>query len=124
MWFRYSADRKGEHPARHLKSFTGILQADAYAGYNAIYEGGRIIEAGGDPRAATSQYRRAIDYDPGYAPPALALAKRAADKGLLLSVTADSVIRLVPPLIITVAEADEVVARLLPIIDTFLKEQG
>ncbi len=46
VWFQYSADRKGDHPARHLKHFTGILQADAYAGYNAIYEGGRIIEAG------------------------------------------------------------------------------
>lgn len=46
VWFQYSADRKGDHPARHLKSFTGILQADAYAGYNAIYEGGRIVEAG------------------------------------------------------------------------------
>ena len=52
------------------------------------------------------------------------ITQRAADAGLLLSVTADSVIRLVPPLIITLAEADEVVARLLPIIDTFLKEQG
>jgi len=46
VWFQYSADRKGEHPVRHLKDFTGILQADAYAGYNALYEGGRIIEAG------------------------------------------------------------------------------
>lgn len=46
VWFQYSADRKGEHPARHLRSFTGILQADAYSGYNAIYEGGRIVEAG------------------------------------------------------------------------------
>ena len=52
------------------------------------------------------------------------ITQRAADAGLLLSVTADSVIRLVPPLIITVAEADEVVARLLPIIETFLAEQG
>jgi acetylornithine/N-succinyldiaminopimelate aminotransferase len=52
------------------------------------------------------------------------ITQRAADAGLLLSVTADSVIRLVPPLIITIAEADEVVARLLPIIDTFLNEQG
>ena len=50
------------------------------------------------------------------------ITQRAADAGLLLSVTADSVIRLVPPLIISVAEADEVVARLLPIIDTFLSE--
>lgn len=45
------------------------------------YYRGRIIEVGGDARAATSQYRRACEYDPGYAPPALALARRAADAG-------------------------------------------
>jgi transposase len=32
VWFQYSADRKGEHPARHLKNYSGILQADAYSG--------------------------------------------------------------------------------------------
>jgi acetylornithine aminotransferase len=47
---------------------------------------------------------------------------RAAEAGLLLSVTADSVIRLVPPLIMTEAEADEVVAILAPLIKTFLAE--
>lgn len=46
VWFQYSADRKGEHPARHLRNFSGILQADAYSGYNAIYKDGRILEAG------------------------------------------------------------------------------
>ncbi|MBK9036118.1 MAG: hypothetical protein IPL61_33560 [Myxococcales bacterium] len=45
------------------------------------YYRGRIIEVGGDARGATSQYRRACEYDPGYAPPALALARRAADGG-------------------------------------------
>ncbi|MEZ4400601.1 MAG: hypothetical protein R3B06_11315 [Kofleriaceae bacterium] len=45
------------------------------------YYRGRIIEVGGDARGATSQYRRACEYDPGYAPPALALARRAADAG-------------------------------------------
>jgi acetylornithine/N-succinyldiaminopimelate aminotransferase len=50
------------------------------------------------------------------------ITQRAADAGLLLSVTADSVIRLVPPLIMTVAEADEVVAILLPLIHEFLAE--
>ena len=39
--FRYSRDRTGEHPQRHLASYAGILQADAYAGYNALYEAGR-----------------------------------------------------------------------------------
>ena len=52
------------------------------------------------------------------------ITQRAADAGLLLSVTADSVIRLVPPLILTVAEADEVAAILLPIIDQFLSENA
>jgi len=46
VWFQYSADRKGEHPARHLLNYSGILQADAYSGYNAIYKDGRILEAG------------------------------------------------------------------------------
>ena len=50
------------------------------------------------------------------------LMQRALDAGLLLSVTADSVVRLVPPLIITEAEADEVVAILVPLIQTFLAE--
>jgi acetylornithine aminotransferase len=50
------------------------------------------------------------------------LTQRAADAGLLISVTADSVIRLVPPLILTQAEADEVVAILVPLIQQFLSE--
>ena len=36
--FCYSPDRKSEHPRAHLKDFRGILQADAYAGFNALYE--------------------------------------------------------------------------------------
>ena len=50
------------------------------------------------------------------------LVGRAAENGLLISVTADSVIRLVPPLIMTVAEADEVVAILCPLVRQFLSE--
>ncbi len=45
VWFRYSSDRKGIHPQTHLQHYSGILQADAYAGYNALYESGRILEA-------------------------------------------------------------------------------
>ena len=52
------------------------------------------------------------------------ILKRAADNGLLLSVTADSVIRMVPSLIMTVAEADEVVAILVPLIKQILKEKN
>lgn len=50
------------------------------------------------------------------------LTGRAAEKGLLISVTADSVIRLVPPLILTAAEADEIVAILAPLVKQFLSE--
>ena len=35
--FRYSRDRRGEHPVEHLCDYGGILQADAYAGYNALF---------------------------------------------------------------------------------------
>ena len=54
--------------------------------------------------------------------PCGALVQRAADAGLLISVTADSVVRLVPPLILSTAEADEIVAILAPLISAFLKE--
>jgi transposase len=42
--FRYAPDRKGERPREHLKPFSGILQADAYAGFGHLY-GERIQEA-------------------------------------------------------------------------------
>ncbi|WP_027867328.1 IS66 family transposase [Massilia alkalitolerans] len=45
VWFAYSPDRKGEHPQGHLADFHGVLQADAYAGFNAVYESGRVLEA-------------------------------------------------------------------------------
>jgi transposase len=35
--FLYSRDRAGEHPERHLHGYAGILQADAYAGFNQLY---------------------------------------------------------------------------------------
>ena len=54
--------------------------------------------------------------------PCGALMQKALDAGLLLSVTADSVVRLVPPLIITEAEADEIVSILVPLIQNFLSE--
>ncbi|STH63957.1 transposase-like protein [Escherichia coli] len=45
VWFSYSPDRKGIHPQQHLADYRGILQADAYAGYNALYESGQVTEA-------------------------------------------------------------------------------
>ena len=47
--FHYSRDRTGEHPERHLDGYAGILQADAYAGFNRLYAADRrpgpLIEA-------------------------------------------------------------------------------
>src|SRR5437667_5578421 len=47
--FFYSRDRGGEHPEQHLASYAGLMQADAYAGFNRLYEANRkpgpIIEA-------------------------------------------------------------------------------
>jgi transposase len=45
VWFAYSPDRKGEHPQQHLADFRGILQADGYAGFTQIYDGGLVFEA-------------------------------------------------------------------------------
>ena len=39
--FRYSRDRTAEHPRWHLACYAGILQADAYAGFNDLYAPGR-----------------------------------------------------------------------------------
>jgi transposase len=44
VWFAYSPDRKGEHPKEHLKLYKGALQADAYAGFQHLYEDGAIVE--------------------------------------------------------------------------------
>jgi transposase len=44
VWFAYSEDRKGEHPRTHLKNFKGALQADAYAGFHHLYDGGDVYE--------------------------------------------------------------------------------
>jgi len=47
--FFYSADRGGVHPDAHLSTYAGLMQADAYAGFNCLYEAGRkpgpIVEA-------------------------------------------------------------------------------
>ena len=53
VWFAFSPDRKGEHPARHLEKFRGTLQADAYAGFNQLYAEGRI-----QPAACWAHVRR------------------------------------------------------------------
>ena len=44
VWFAYSPDRRGERPRQHLKHYKGALQADAYAGFQQLYEDGSIVE--------------------------------------------------------------------------------
>jgi transposase len=39
--FFYSRDRSGEHPERHLAGYAGLMQADAYSGFNRLYDAGR-----------------------------------------------------------------------------------
>lgn len=48
VFYRYSPDRKGEHPRRHLAGFTGFLQADGYAGFGPLY-----ADVDGKPAAVT-----------------------------------------------------------------------
>jgi len=44
-WYRYSPDRKGEHPQDHLHKWRGILQADAYGGWTKLYDDAKVVEA-------------------------------------------------------------------------------
>jgi len=45
VWFQYSTTRSGKEPAAHLKGYRGIIQADAYAGYNLAVQSG-VTRAG------------------------------------------------------------------------------
>jgi tetratricopeptide (TPR) repeat protein len=77
---RYGEARAAIERVIELATAAGqALIPEALARY--YYYKGRILDASGDGRAAAPQYRRAIEYDPGYAPPALVLARRAADGG-------------------------------------------
>lgn len=42
--FAYSTDCKGEHPQAHLADIKGLLQTDAYAGFNTLFEFGSITQ--------------------------------------------------------------------------------
>ena len=54
-WYRFTPDRSGIHPQSELRSFTGLLQADGYAGYDKLYHGNRIQEV-----ACWAHFRRKI----------------------------------------------------------------
>jgi transposase len=43
-WYRFTPDRKGQWPRRHLADFTGWMHADGYAGFNELYRAGDIDE--------------------------------------------------------------------------------
>ena len=52
------------------------------------------------------------------------LVKQALDAGLIINVTADNVIRMLPPLVMNEAEAREVLSRLVPLIKAFLEKRA
>jgi hypothetical protein len=80
--FRYSPNRRGEHPQRHLAQFRGVLQADAYAGFQDIYEKGRVTEA-----ACWAHARRGF-YDLNEASPSPVAQEALARIGQLYEVEA------------------------------------
>lgn len=89
VWFAYSPDRKGIHPQTHLAKFTGILQVDAFAGFNLLFESGDILEA-----ACWAHARRKY-FDLHHARPS-ALTKEALERiGALYAIEDD--IRGKPP---------------------------
>jgi transposase len=55
VWYSFTLDRSGVHPQTELKGFTGLLQADGYAGYDKLYESGRVKEV-----ACWAHFRRKI----------------------------------------------------------------
>jgi len=55
VWYRFTPNRVGIHPKRELASFTGFLQADAYAGFNGIYVGNSVSEV-----ACWAHFRREL----------------------------------------------------------------
>jgi acetylornithine aminotransferase len=102
-----------------------IMRADDLMG-NAARVGGHLkaaLEAALGGRAGLVEIRGAgLMLGIELAHPCGVLVGRALEAGLLISVTADSVIRLVPPLILTAPEADEIVQILVPLILQFLAE--
>ena len=99
----------------------GILDNAAKVGFQLLSQlQGQLMNVRGVKDIRGKGLMIGIDLDR----PCGVLVQRCADAGLLLSVTADSVIRMVPPLILTGAEADEIVAILVPQIKAFLAESA
>ena len=75
-----------------------------------------------DTKGFTGMQGKGLMIGIGLDRPCGALVKRALDEGLVINVTAERVVRLLPPLILSDAEADELVQRLVPLIQRFLQE--
>ena len=95
----------------------GLLDNAARVG--AHLKGGLARELGG-LKGVTEIRGQGLMLGIELAKPCGVLTQQAAEKGLLISVTAENVIRLVPPLILTEADADEIVALLAPLVREFL----
>jgi transposase len=44
VWYRFTVDRKGEHPLNHLSDYKGWVHADGYAGFNGLFAGDQVDE--------------------------------------------------------------------------------
>jgi len=73
--FAYTPDRSREGPAEFLRGFSGYLQADAYAGYNVLYDTGRVIWVGCNAHARR-KFVEAQTSDPARALTALAVYRQ------------------------------------------------
>ncbi len=81
---RFSDARSSIQRVIELAAAPGVsISAERLARY--YYYLGRSLDGGGDQRGAMAQYRRATDYDPGYAPPAQALAQHSMEAGDVLA---------------------------------------
>ncbi len=84
VWFAYTPDRKGIHPQTHLAHYKGVLQADAFAGFNLLYDSGDIKEA-----ACWAHARRKF-YDLHHARPS-AMTKEALERISALYIIEDAI---------------------------------
>lgn len=79
VWYRFTPDRSGIHPQTELKDFTGLLQADGYAGYDKLYAGNRIRQI-----ACWAHFRRKIFENHQTSPTSLTADLLARIAGLYL----------------------------------------
>ena len=101
-----------EHLLENAATVGAVLRQALEAGLAAEIASGRVLEFRGQGLMLGIELDR----------PCGVLLGRAAEAGLMISVTADRVVRLLPPLIITADEARQIAAILGPLIKAFLAE--